>query len=152
MSFIIEKLNSKLPYKNIKMTAQRRLIVEVVEASDDHPDVEEIYQRALEKDSNISIATVYRTLKFLKESGVVDSHDFGDGRTRYETLSDEHHDHLIDIKSGKIIEFYNEKIEEIQEQIAHDLGYKIVDHRLEIYCVPIDDEEEDITDIAPPNK
>ncbi|MCH2037895.1 MAG: transcriptional repressor [Rickettsiales bacterium] len=125
--------------KNIKMTGQRRVIAQVIEESDDHPDVEEVYARSSQKDSKISIATVYRTVKLLEENGLIEKHDFGEGKARYESIPDEHHDHLIDIRSGKVVEFYNEEIERLQEQIAENLGYKIVDHRLELYCVPIDD-------------
>lgn len=127
--------------KNIKMTGQRRVIAQVIEESDDHPDVEEVYVRSSQKDSKISIATVYRTVKLLEENGLIEKHDFGEGKARYESIPDEHHDHLIDIRSGKVVEFYNEEIEHLQEQIAESLGYKIVDHRLELYCVPVDDAE-----------
>lgn len=127
--------------KNIKMTGQRRVIAQVIDEAEDHPDVEEVYSRSSKKDPKISIATVYRTVKLLEENGLIEKHDFGEGKARYESIPDEHHDHLIDIRSGKVVEFFNEEIERLQEQIAKDLGYKIVDHRLELYCVPIDDTE-----------
>lgn len=120
------------------MTGQRRVIARVVAESHDHPDVEMLYQRAVAIDPNISIATVYRTVKLFEEAGITQRHDFGDGRSRYEPTSDEHHDHLIDLKSGKVIEFANSEIEILQRTIAKKLGYKLVDHRLELYAVPLD--------------
>lgn len=120
------------------MTGQRRTIARALGDSHDHPDVELLYQRAVKLDANISIATVYRTVKLLEESGIIERHDFGDGRSRYEEMSEEHHDHLIDLKSGKVIEFANEEIEKLQIRIAKELGYKLVDHRLELYCVPLE--------------
>jgi len=120
------------------MTGQRRVIARVISESNDHPDVEMLYQRAVVIDPNISIATVYRTVKLFEEAGVTQRHDFGDGRARYEEATDEHHDHLIDLKSGKVIEFTNHEIEVLQEEIARKLGYKLVDHRLELYAVPLD--------------
>ncbi|MDX2113715.1 MAG: Fur family transcriptional regulator [Alphaproteobacteria bacterium] len=124
--------------KGLKMTGQRRVIARVISESSDHPDVEMLYQRAVIIDPNISIATVYRTVKLFEEAGVTQRHDFGDGRARYEEATDEHHDHLIDLKSGKVIEFTNHEIEVLQEEIARKLGYKLVDHRLELYAVPLD--------------
>ena len=123
--------------KGMRMTEQRRVIARVLQASDDHPDVEELYRRASKVDANISISTVYRTLKLFEDAGIIERHDFGDGRSRYETLPEEHHDHLIDLRSGQVIEFRSEEIEAIQEQIARKLGYKLVDHRLELYAVPL---------------
>lgn len=125
----------------MKMTDQRRIIARVLSVADDHPDVEEVYRRAADKDSNISIATVYRTMKLFEDAGIVERHDFGDGRSRYEEASDEHHDHIIDLKSGKVIEFHNEEIEALQEKIVAEHGLKLVDHRLELYAVPIDDDD-----------
>jgi len=122
------------------MTGQRRVIARVVSESDDHPDVEMLYQRAVALDPHISIATVYRTVKLFEEAGITCRHDFGDGRSRYEPVSDEHHDHLIDLKTGKVIEFSNEEIEALQHSIARKLGYKLVDHRLELYAVPLESE------------
>ena len=133
-------LEQKCIEKNIKMTGQRRVIAQVIEEADDHPDVEEVYVRSSQKDPKISIATVYRTVKLLEENGLIEKHDFGEGKARYESISEEHHDHLIDIRSGKVIEFFNEEIEQLQERVAKELGYKIVDHRLELYCVPIKEE------------
>jgi Fur family ferric uptake transcriptional regulator len=125
----------------MKMTDQRRIIARVLSVADDHPDVEEVYRRAADKDSNISIATVYRTMKLFEDAGIVERHDFGDGRSRYEEASDDHHDHIINLKSGKVIEFHNEEIEALQEKIVAEHGLKLVDHRLELYAVPIDDED-----------
>lgn len=124
--------------KGMRMTEQRRVIARVLQASDDHPDVEELYRRASAVDANISISTVYRTVKLFEDAGVIERHDFRDGRSRYETLPEEHHDHLIDLRSGEVIEFRSEEIEQIQELIARKLGYKLVDHRLELYAVPLD--------------
>lgn len=120
------------------MTGQRRVIARVLSESHDHPDVEMLYQRASAVDSNISIATVYRTVRLFEEAGITQRHDFGDGRARYEEVPEEHHDHLIDLKSGKVIEFNSEEIEKLQQQIARKLGYELVDHRLELYGVPVD--------------
>lgn len=120
------------------MTGQRRVIARVLSESHDHPDVELLYQRAVVIDPHISIATVYRTVKLFEEAGVTQRHDFGDGRARYEEASGDHHDHLIDLKSGNVIEFTNNEIERLQKEIARKLGYKLVDHRLELYAVPLD--------------
>lgn len=124
--------------QGMKMTGQRRLIAKVISEANDHPDVEDLYSRAAKKDGNISIATVYRTVRLLEEAGIIEKHDFGDGRTRYEVVQDKHHDHLIDVKSGQVIEFVNDEIEKLQEKIARDYGYRLVDHRLELYVVPLD--------------
>ena len=134
---MIPKIEALCAEKNIKMTEQRRIIAQVIADSEDHPDVEEVYKRASALDSKVSIATVYRTMRLFEEAGIVEKHDFGDGRARYEEVSDAHHDHLIDIKSGKVVEFYNKEIETMKEKIAKDLGYELVDHRLELYAVPI---------------
>jgi Fur family transcriptional regulator, ferric uptake regulator len=123
--------------RNMRMTEQRRVIARVLEAADDHPDVEELYRRASAIDPRISLSTVYRTVNLFEEAGLVTKHDFKDGRARFEQIPDEHHDHLIDIRSGRVIEFRNEEIEAIQEVIAKKLGYKLVDHRLELYAVPL---------------
>ncbi len=127
--------------KGMKMTEQRRIIARVLSIADDHPDVEEVYRRASELDSKISIATVYRTMRLFEDEGIVDRHDFGDGRARYEETSDEHHDHLIDVKSGRVIEFHNEEIEALQERVAREHGLKLVDHRLELYGVPLTEQD-----------
>ena len=129
----LEKLCIK---RGMKMTGQRRVIARVLSDADDHPDVEELYKRSSQVDSNISIATVYRTVRLFEEAGLLDRHDFGDGRARYEEASSEHHDHLIDVKSGKVIEFHDEEIENLQHKIASKLGYKLVGHRMELYGAP----------------
>lgn len=123
--------------KGMRMTEQRRVIARVLEAATDHPDVEELHRRAAAVDARISLATVYRTVKLFEDAGVIARHDFGAGRSRYETIPDEHHDHLIDVRTGEVIEFRNEEIEELQQAIAGKLGYRLVDHRLELYGVPL---------------
>ncbi|ABI67312.1 MULTISPECIES: Fur family transcriptional regulator [Maricaulis] len=123
--------------KGLRMTDQRRVIARVLSQSDDHPDAEELHRRASDEDPRISLATVYRTVRLFEEAGIIERHDFRDGRSRYEEVGDEHHDHLIDLKSGEVIEFVNEEIERLQEAIARKLGYKLVDHRLELYGVPL---------------
>lgn len=128
----IEKLCAE---KGLKMTAQRRVIARVLSEAKDHPDVEELYRRASALDDAISIATVYRTVRLFEEANILERHDFRDGRSRYEEVTDEHHDHLIDVETGDVIEFQNEEIERIQKEIAASLGYELVDHRLELYCV-----------------
>jgi Fur family transcriptional regulator, ferric uptake regulator len=130
-------LEEQCAQKGMRMTDQRRVIAQVIEQASDHPDVEELYRRASARDPRISLSTVYRTLNLFEESGLVTKHDFKDGRARFEPIPDEHHDHLIDIRSGRVIEFRNEEIEAIQELIAKRLGYKLVDHRLELYAVPL---------------
>jgi len=142
MDRMTETLEEQCAKKGMRMTDQRRVIAQVVEAATDHPDVEELYRRAAAIDSKISLSTVYRTLNLFEEAGLVAKHDFKDGRARFETLPDTHHDHLIDVRSGKVIEFRNEEIEAIQELIAKRLGYRLVDHRLELYAVPFDKEGE----------
>lgn len=123
--------------KGMRMTDQRRVIARVLSDASDHPDVEEVYRRASAVDPKISIATVYRTVRLFEEAGILSRLDFGDGRARYEEAPEEHHDHLIDMKSGKVIEFTSTEIEALQERIARKLGYKLVGHRLELYGVPI---------------
>lgn len=127
--------------KNMRMTDQRRVIARVLSEATDHPSVEEVYSRAHEVDDRISLSTVYRTVRLFVDSGIVESHDFGDGKARLETVADEHHDHLIDLKTGRVIEFSNEEIEKLQERVARELGFKLVDHRLELYGVPLDEDE-----------
>lgn len=127
--------------QGLKMTGQRKVIARALSESDDHPDVEMLYQRAQEIDPNISIATVYRTVRLFEEAGIVEKHDFGDGRARYEETSDSHHDHLIDIRSGEVIEFVNEAIEKLQHDVAEKLGYRLVGHRLELYGVPLEKQD-----------
>lgn len=119
--------------RGLKMTEQRRIIARVLSESSDHPDVELLYQRATAIDPRISIATVYRTVRLLEEAAILTRHDFGDGRARYEEVTDDHHDHLIDIETGEVIEFTNEDIEKLQEAVARTLGFRLVDHRLELY-------------------
>lgn len=123
--------------KGMRMTDHRRVIARVLEAATDHPDVEELYRRSSATDPRISIATVYRTLKLFEDAGVIERHDFGEGRGRYESIPDEHHDHLIDLRSGKVVEFTNQEIEKLQRIIAEELGYRLMDHRLELYGIPI---------------
>jgi Fur family ferric uptake transcriptional regulator len=123
--------------RGMRMTEQRRVIAQVIENASDHPDVEELYKRASAIDPNISISTVYRTVRLFEELQIIEKHEFRDGRARYEAISDEHHDHLIDVRSGKVIEFKNDRIEQLQEEIARELGYELVEHRLELYAVPI---------------
>ncbi|MCX5494901.1 Fur family transcriptional regulator [Kaistia dalseonensis] len=127
--------------KGMRMTEQRRVIARVLDAATDHPDVEEVYRRASAVDAKISISTVYRTVKLFEDAGIIERHDFRDGRSRYETVSEEHHDHLIDLRTGHVIEFRSEEIEALQEVIAKRLGFRLVDHRLELYAVPIDDKK-----------
>ena len=127
--------------KGMRMTEQRRVIAEVLSIAEDHPDVEEVYRRASKIDDRISIATVYRTVRLFEDAGILEKHDFRDGRARYEQASEEHHDHLIDLQSGEVIEFRNEDIEKLQEFVARELGYKLVDHRLELYGIRLPDEE-----------
>ena len=123
--------------KGMRMTDQRRVIARVLSESDDHPDVEEVYRRAVAIDSKISIATVYRTVRLFDEAGILERHDFRDGRSRYEMLSEDHHDHLIDLDSGEVLEFTNEEIERLQVEIARKMGFKLVDHRMELYGIPL---------------
>jgi Fur family ferric uptake transcriptional regulator len=121
----------------MKMTEQRRVIARVLSDAVDHPDVEEVYRRATGIDPNISIATVYRTVRLFEEANILERHDFGDGRARYEEAPEAHHDHLIDVQSGRVIEFQNPEIEALQREIARRFGYKLVGHRLELYAVPL---------------
>ncbi|HYC02905.1 MAG TPA: Fur family transcriptional regulator [Azospirillaceae bacterium] len=123
--------------KGLKMTEQRRIISRVLSDSTDHPDVEQVYRRAVELDPHISIATVYRTMRLFEEANVIERLDFGDGRARYEENRDDHHHHLIDVQTGKVVEFQSEELERIKEKIAAELGYKLIGHRLELYGVPV---------------
>ncbi|MBS0274902.1 MAG: transcriptional repressor [Proteobacteria bacterium] len=122
--------------KGLRMTEQRRVIARVLSEAEDHPDAEELYRRASAIDPHISIATVYRTVKLFEDAGILERHDFRDGRSRYEEVPDAHHDHLIDLQTGRVIEFRNEDIERLQRLIAEELGFELVDHRLELYGVP----------------
>ncbi|MCI5044498.1 MAG: transcriptional repressor [Aquisalinus sp.] len=128
--------------KGLRMTDQRRVIAKVISEAEDHPDVEEIHRRSNEIDDRISIATVYRTMRLFEDYDIVEKHDFNDGRSRYEEMPNEHHDHLINLRTGEVIEFLNEEIERLQEKIARDHGFKLVDHRLELYGVPLEDIKE----------
>lgn len=123
--------------QGLRMTGQRRVIAAVLSAADDHPDVEEVYRRANAVDARISLSTVYRTLRLFEAKGILERHDFGAGRGRYEQATRRHHDHLIDIETGKVIEFRNEEIEQIQERVARELGFSLVGHKLELYGTPI---------------
>ncbi len=122
--------------KGLRMTDQRRVIAKVLSDSPDHPDAEELYRRAAAKDPHISIATVYRTVKLFEDAGILERHDFRDGRSRYEEVPENHHDHLIDVQTGSVIEFRNEEIETLQRRVAEELGFELIDHRLELYGVP----------------
>ena len=129
----MNKIEEKCISKGVRLTDQRKLIAEVMSTSNDHPDVGELHKKVNKIDKRISIATVYRTVKLLEESGIVEKHDFKGGKARYEQAPDEHHDHLIDINSGEIIEFVDKDIEILQNKVAKKLGYKLVDHKLELY-------------------
>ena len=137
----MDRIESLCIEKGMRMTEQRRVIARVLSAAHDHPDVEELYRRAHEVDPHISIATVYRTVRLFEEAGIIARHDFRDGRSRYETVPDEHHDHLIDLKNGQVIEFHSPEIEALQERIAREHGFRLVDHRLELYGVPLKEGE-----------
>lgn len=132
-----KSLEELIADRGMRMTDQRRIIARVIEDSTDHPDVEELYRRSSSIDPNISISTVYRTVRLFEDLDIIEKHEFRDGRARYEAIPDEHHDHLIDLRSGQVIEFRNPRIEALQEEIARELGYRLVDHRLELYAVPI---------------
>ena len=126
--------------KGMRMTEQRRTIARVLAQADDHPDVEELYRRASKVDERISISTVYRTMKLFEDSGIIERHDFREGRARYEQIPESHHDHLINLRTGDVVEFRSEEIERLQAEVARKLGYKLVDHRLELYAVPLKDD------------
>ena len=133
----MESIENKCKKKGLRLTDQRKLIAKVMSESKDHPDVDELHKRVAKYDTKVSIATVYRTVKLFEEAGVVSKHDFKGGKSRYEQLPDEHHDHLIDINTGEITEFVNKDIEELQKKVSEKLGYKLVDHRLELYGIKI---------------
>lgn len=124
----------------MRMTEQRRVIARVLAEADDHPDVEELYRRCAAIDDKISISTVYRTVKLFEDAGIIERHDFREGRARYEQVPESHHDHLINLRDGSVIEFTSEAIETLQQEIAAKLGFRLVDHRLELYCVPLNDD------------
>ena len=136
MTSILEK---KCVERGLRMTYQRRIIAQVLSEATDHPDAEEVYTRASQKDPKISLATVYRTVRLFDEAGIIETHDFRDGRARYELAEGEHHDHLIDVQTGDVIEFVDAEIEALQEKIAEKLGYELVDHRMELYGRKIKD-------------
>jgi Fur family ferric uptake transcriptional regulator len=123
--------------RGLRITEQRRVIARVLAGSDDHPNVEELYRRCARVDDRISISTVYRTMRLFEDAGIIERHDFREGRARYETSSERHHDHLIDLRNGEVIEFQSEEIERLQAEVARKLGYRLVDHRLELYAVPL---------------
>jgi Fur family ferric uptake transcriptional regulator len=136
----VDRIEKLCVEKGMRMTDQRRVVARVLSTSQDHPDVEELYRRAAAVDPHISIATVYRTVRLFEEAGIIARLDFRDGRSRYEEAPDTHHDHLIDMKSGQVVEFMDEEIERLQALIAKRLGYRLVDHRLELYGVPIEED------------
>ena len=126
-------IEKKCSEHGLRMTEQRKVIAQVLSDADDHPDAEELYARSAAIDPKISLATVYRTVRLFSDAGIIETHDFRDGRARYETADEDHHDHLIDVQTGNVIEFMDEEIEELQKKIAAKLGYELVDHRLELY-------------------
>lgn len=140
-----EGILARCAARGLRMTEQRRVIARVLEDADDHPDVEELYARVTAEDPRISLATVYRTLRLFEAEGILERHAFGDGRARYEDAQREHHDHLIDLSSGKVIEFVDPEIEKLQERIARKLGYRLTGHRLELYGVPLSKKEDKST-------
>ncbi len=135
-------IESRCAAKGMRMTEQRRTIARVLAEAEDHPDVEELYRRCSRVDDRISISTVYRTVRLFEDAGIIERHDFREGRARYETLSESHHDHLINLRTGEVIEFQSEEIERLQAEVARRLGYKLIDHRLELYAVPLDDKSD----------
>ncbi len=134
---MVSRIEQLCVEKGMKMTEQRRIIARVLSESQDHPDVEEVYRRSMALDPKISIATVYRTVRLFEENGILEKHDFGDGRARYEEISGDHHDHLIDVNTGTVIEFQSREIEALQREIARSYGYRLIGHRLELYGVPL---------------
>ena len=139
VSLGMDRIEKLCVEKGMRMTEQRKVIARIISSSQDHPDVEELHRRAAAVDSGISIATVYRTVRLFEEAGILERHDFRDGRSRYEEVPEAHHDHLIDMKSGKVVEFMDPEIERLQQEIARRLGYKLVDHRMELYGVPLEE-------------
>ena len=138
----MDRLEKLCAEKGLRMTEPRRIIARVLSSSEDHPDAEELHRRANSMDASISLATVYRTVKLFEDAGIIQAHDFRDGRARYEEVPDEHHDHLINVKSGEVVEFHSEEIERLQVEIAKKLGFKLVDHRLELYGIPLQDDDQ----------
>jgi Fur family ferric uptake transcriptional regulator len=135
----LEDIEAVCAAKGMRMTEQRRIIARVLASAEDHPDVEELYRRCAAIDNRISISTVYRTVKLFEDAGIIERHEFRDGRARYEQMPDTHHDHLINLRTGEVIEFQSEEIERLQAEVARRLGYRLVDHRLELYALPLDD-------------
>jgi len=133
----VNRIEAQCRAKGMRLTGQRRLIAAVLAESDDHPDVPELHRRVALRDETVSLSTVYRTVKRLEEQGIIERHAFQDGRARYEKASKDHHDHLIDLETGKVVEFRSEDIEHLQAEIARRLGYELVGHRLELYAVPL---------------
>ncbi len=131
----MSKIEDKCKQKGVRLTDQRRLIAKVMSQSSDHPDIDELHKRISKIDEKVSIATVYRTVKLFEESEIIEKHDFKGGKARYEQSSDIHHDHLIDVNTGEIVEFVDEEIEKLQNKVAEKLGYKLIDHRLELYGI-----------------
>ena len=138
--------------KGLRMTGQRRTIARVLSGAEDHPDVEELYRRSNKVDERISLATVYRTVRLFEEQGILERHDFGDGRARYERAEGRHHDHLIDMETGQVIEFRDDEIERIQERVARELGYRLVGHRMELYGEPLERRREDDREAGDPDE
>lgn len=141
MTDLTKSLEELCAQKGMRMTEQRRVIARTLQESDDHPDVEELYRRSSKIDPRISISTVYRTVKLFDDAGIIEKHDFRDGRSRYETVPEEHHDHMIDVKTGTVIEFHSAEIEALQERIAREHGFRLVGHRLELYGIPLDKDD-----------
>jgi len=133
------RIESQCAAKGMRMTEQRRIIARVLSGAADHPDVEELHRRCVAVDARISISTVYRTVNLFEDAGIIERHDFRQGRARYEQMRENHHDHLINLRTGQVIEFQSEEIERLQAEVARKLGYKLVDHRLDLYAVPLDD-------------
>jgi Fur family ferric uptake transcriptional regulator len=142
MTELSKTLEELCAEKGMRMTDQRRVIARTLQESDDHPDVEELYRRSSKVDPRISISTVYRTVKLFEDEGIIERHDFRDGRSRYETVPEEHHDHMIDLNTGNVIEFRSAEIEALQERIAREHGFRLVGHRLELYGIPLDKDEQ----------
>ncbi len=141
MNDALKSLEALCAERGMRMTEQRRVIARILDDSDDHPDVEELYRRSSKVDAKISISTVYRTVKLFEDAGIIERHDFRDGRSRYETVPEEHHDHLIDLKTGTVVEFHSPEIEALQERIAREHGFRLVGHRLELYGIPLSKDE-----------
>ncbi|TCV75833.1 Fur family ferric uptake transcriptional regulator [Neorhizobium sp. R1-B] len=141
MTDLSKTLEELCAEKGMRMTDQRRVIARILQESADHPDVEELYRRSSKVDPRISISTVYRTVKLFEDEGIIERHDFRDGRSRYETVPEEHHDHMIDLTTGNVIEFRSAEIEALQERIAREHGFRLVGHRLELYGIPLDKDD-----------